>query len=235
MSLPTPPAPRAILFDWDNTLVDSWAVIHHAMTAAFEALGQRPWTLEETRQNVRQSARDAFPRLFGERAAEATEVFYRTYEADHLSQLRALPGAEEMLAALAATDDLLLGVVSNKRGDILRLEAAALRWDRYFGPVVGATDAARDKPSPKVVDFALGGSGIAAGPAVWFVGDTDIDIRCARNAGCTAVLLRGSAPGPGEFDGLALDRHVDDCASFAQLVRKALENRGVEPQIGDFA
>jgi len=217
-----PPAPKAILFDWDNTLVDSWVLIHHAMTATFQAMGQRPWTLEETRQNVRQSARDSFPRLFGERAAEATAVFYRTYEADHLSQLRPLPGAGEMLAALAAADDLLLGVVSNKRGDILRLEAAKLGWDRFFGALVGATDAACDKPSPEVVDFALTGSGIAAGPAVWFVGDTDIDILCARNAGCTAILLRAEAPGAGEFDGQPLGGHVSDCGSFAQLVRKAL-------------
>ena len=34
----TLPAPKAILFDWDNTLVDSWTVIHHAMTATFEAM-----------------------------------------------------------------------------------------------------------------------------------------------------------------------------------------------------
>src|SRR3546814_955652 len=89
MTLPASalPAPSAILFDWDNTLVDSWAVIHHAMTATFEALGERPWTLEETRRNVRQSARDAFPALFGARADQATAVFYRTYEADHLDRL----------------------------------------------------------------------------------------------------------------------------------------------------
>ncbi|MEQ9595400.1 MAG: HAD family hydrolase [Parvibaculum sp.] len=216
------PPPKAILFDWDNTLVDSWVLIHHAMTATFKAMGQRPWTLEETRQNVRQSARDSFPRLFGERADEATAVFYRTYEADHLAQLRALPGAEEMLAALAAADDLLLGVVSNKRGSLLRLEAAELGWDRYFGPLIGAADATRDKPSPEVVDFALTGTGIAAGPAVWFVGDTDIDILCARNAGCTAILLRAEAPGAGEFDGLPLGGHVADCAAFAEITLQAL-------------
>src|SRR3546814_19367961 len=87
------PAPSAILFDWDNTLVDSWAVIHHAMTVTFETLGERPWTLEETRRNVRQSARDAFPALFGARADQATAVFYRTYEAAHLARLQ--PSWEE--------------------------------------------------------------------------------------------------------------------------------------------
>ncbi len=223
----TLPRPKAILFDWDNTLVDSWAVIHHAMTATFEALGQTPWTLEETRTNVRKSARDSFPELFGARAEEATEVFYRTYEADHLSQLKALPGAEEMLLALAAADGLQLGVVSNKRGHLLRLEAKELGWDKYFVSLVGATDAAKDKPAPDVVDFALSGSGIAAGPEVWFVGDTDIDILCAHNSGCLAVLLRPEQPVAGEFDGMSLASHVTDCRAFASLVLTSLENGGV--------
>ncbi len=231
----TVPSPKAILFDWDNTLVDSWAVIHHAMTATFEALGRRPWTLEETRRNVRKSARDSFPELFGARADEATEVFYRTYEADHLEQLRALPGAAEMLQSLASAEDLLLGVVSNKRGRLLRLEAAELGWDRYFGPLVGAADAAKDKPSPEVVDFALAGSGIDAGPEVWFVGDTDIDILCAGNSGCTAVLVRPEPPAEGEFGNLPLAYHVSDCKSFAQLTLSALEIGKVEQQISDFS
>ena len=237
MTLPRPslPAPRAILFDWDNTLVDSWVVIHHAMTATFEALGQRPWTLEECRRNVRKSARDSFPDLFGARAEEAAAVFYRTYEADHLAQLRALPGAGAMLDALAAAGDLLLGVVSNKRGHLLRLEAAELGWDRYFASLVGANDTARDKPAPEVVDFALAGSGILAGPQVWFVGDTDIDILCAYNSGCTPVLLRREAPLDGEFGAVSLGGHADSCEAFARLALAALENRRVEPQIGDFA
>src|SRR3546814_18896913 len=70
-----------------------------------------------------------------------------------------------MLQALAGAGDLTLGVVSNKRGPLLLLEAARLGWDRYFGCLVGAIDAERDKPAPAGVDFALSGSGIAAGPA----------------------------------------------------------------------
>lgn len=227
--------PNAILFDWDNTLIDSWVMIHHAMTATFEAMGQRPWTLEECRRNIRKSARDSFPELFGERAEEATAEFYRTYEADHLDQLRALPGAEAMLRALAAAENLLLGVVSNKRGHILRREAAKLGWDRYFDSLVGANDAERDKPAREVVDFALVGSGISSGPAVWFVGDTDIDMQCAHNSGCTAILLRERGPATGEFGGLNLAGHVIDCDAFAKLALSALENGAVEPQIGDFA
>src|SRR3546814_13015833 len=82
---------------------------------------------------------------------------------------------------------------SNKRGPVLRLEASRLGWDRYFGCLVGANDDERDKPAPEVVDFALSGSGIAAGPAVWFVGDNDIDILCAHDSGYPTVLLRREA------------------------------------------
>ncbi|MEQ8357270.1 MAG: HAD hydrolase-like protein [Kiloniellaceae bacterium] len=220
----TLPAPKAILFDWDNTLVDSWVLIHHAMMAVFEAMGQRPWTLEEARQKVRKSARDTFPDLFGERADEATAIFYRTYESAHLEQLRELPGAGAMLRDIAATGQTLLGIVSNKQGRLLRLEAAAIGWDSYLGPLVGATDAVKDKPAPEVIDFALDGTGIAAGPEVWFVGDTDIDLLCARNSGCTPVLIRPEEPRAGEFDACPPAAHLPDCAAFADLALKALEN-----------
>ena len=68
--------PRALLFDWDNTLIDSWLALHHAIKATFEALGREPWTLDETRARVRASARDSFPILFGAQAEEATAIFY---------------------------------------------------------------------------------------------------------------------------------------------------------------
>lgn len=216
----TLPAPKAILFDWDNTLVDSWAVIHHALCVTFEAMGHEPWTLQETRQRVRQSARDSFPRLFGARAAEATEIFYRTYQADHLTQLNPHPGAEAMLRDLSQGAGLLLAVVSNKKGELLRREAAHLGWDRHFFAVVGATDAAKDKPAPEVVDFALAGTGVAPGPNVWFVGDTDIDLLCAQNSGCSRILLREAAPGPDEFGAVGVDRHVHDCPGLCALVHQ---------------
>jgi phosphoglycolate phosphatase len=223
----TLPSPKAILFDWDNTLIDSWLVIHHAMTATFKAMGQRPWTLEETRLKVRKSARDTFPELFGDRADEATEVFYRTYEADHLAQLKPLPGAEAMLRGLAEAEGLLLGVVSNKRGSLLRLEAAELGWDRYFTCLVGATDATKDKPAPEVVDFALNGTGLAGGPEIWFVGDTDVDVLCAGNSGCLPILLRAEAPASGEFGDIAVAGHATDCAAFGEMAREALKTAGL--------
>jgi phosphoglycolate phosphatase len=207
------------LFDWDNTLVDTWGAIHHALTATFEAMGETPWTLEETRQRVRRSAREAFPALFGERAEEATAVFYRAFESDHLENLEVREGAEALLQGLAESGGYYLAVVSNKRGDLLRREAVRLGWDGYFERLVGANDAARDKPAVDAVNMALGDSGLAPGPEVWFVGDTDIDMICAANAGCLPVLLRPEPPGAGEFVGSEPQVHVAGCVQLLEAVR----------------
>lgn len=209
--------PRAILFDWDNTLVDTWSVIHAALEPTFEAMGMTPWTLDECRQRVRGSARDEFPRLFGERTPEATRLFYERFEATHLELLRELPGAGELLAGLAA-EGIALGVVSNKRGTTLRKEAAHIGWDRHFRRLVGATDAPRDKPAPDPVFLALGIDRPPAEGEVWFVGDTDIDMLCAVRSGCVPVLLRDIAPAPGEFPDCQPRLHLGNCQALGELL-----------------
>lgn len=222
--LPLLPPPRAILFDWDNTLVDTWATIHLALADTFRAFGREPWTPREVRERVRASARDTFPVLFGEQAKEAMAVFYEAFERRHLDGLSSRPGAEACLAGLSALG-LPLAVVSNKTGRYLRREAAALGWEKHFAALVGATDAARDKPALDPVEMALAPIGVERGPQVWFVGDTDIDLACAAGAGCTGVLLRAEPPGVEEFDQAAQPPHVSDFAALLVLVEAALQGK----------
>lgn len=211
--------PRAILFDWDNTLVESWGVIHEAMNRALDAMGHAPWSREETERRARASLRDSFPLLFGERWQEAEKVFYDSYAAIHLQYLRPIAGAEELLQHLLSIDGLYLGVVSNKRGPFLRQEAEHLGWSHYFHKIAGAGDAIRDKPAIEHVCLALGD--IVAGPDVWFVGDTELDLICARNAGCSPILLRPAPPRAGEFPGHEPDLHFSDCSGLLAYLRRS--------------
>jgi phosphoglycolate phosphatase len=216
--------PRAILFDWDNTLVDNWGVITEAMNAVFAAFQMPAWTLAETKARTRASLRDGFPRLFAERAQEAGRIFTDHFAARHLESLAEMPGASPLLAGLARSG-VYLAVVSNKRGRFLRLEAERLGWTGHFSQLVGAADAPADKPDPAPVEMALRGSGIARGADVWFVGDADIDMACAINAGCRPVLLRREPQTPGEFADCPPALHLPDCAALAAH----LGNAGVLP------
>jgi phosphoglycolate phosphatase len=211
--------PRALLFDWDSTLVDNWRSIEHAINATMRAMGLPAWTEEETRSRVRESMRDSFPRMFGERWPEARRVFYEAFREKHLEHLTALPGAAAMLEALSA-DGFYLGVVSNKQGALLRKEAAHLGWTGYFRKLVGAGDGSRDKPDPAVVALALEGSGIEPGREVWLVGDTALDMRCAIAAGCVPVLISGHGRETDDFAACPPEREVMDCAALAALVRR---------------
>ena len=210
--------PDVILFDWDNTLIDSWAIIHEVMNVTLETFGHAPWSLPETRNRVARSMRDSFPDLFGDDWEKAGEVFYSHFETIHLEKLAPLPGAEDMLSGLFDAG-LPMGVVSNKRGDILRRESTHLGWDRFFGQVIGAGDAAHDKPSADPIYLALGQNEVPAGAEVWYVGDGLIDMKTAAAAGCVGVLLRPDPPEVGEFRGSPPVRHAPDCKALFNIVQ----------------
>jgi phosphoglycolate phosphatase len=209
--------PRAILFDWDNTLVDSWATIHEALNAVMAAMEKPLWTLQQTKERVRLSLRESFPLHFGDRWEEARHIYLDAFRAIHLERLRPLPGRDELLQGLAAAG-FFLGVVSNKTGALLRREAAEIGWSGLFGSIVGAGDAALDKPDAAPVALALGPSGVAVGKAVWFVGDTGVDMECAYNSGCVPVLLANGATDK-EFLCCKPRLVFSDCASLFHFVQ----------------
>lgn len=216
-STPALVRPSVIIFDWDNTLVDSWQPIHAALAETFEAYGLVPWTLEETRDRVRYSMRESFPKLFGDAWGEAGRRFYQAFERVHLEHIAPLPGADAMLRDLHAAG-LRLAVVSNKTGPYLRQEAAHLGWDALFHRMVGAGDAARDKPAEDPVHMALEGSAVATGEAVWFVGDAGIDMEIAHKTGCVPVLLGDADLKREEFAKFQPKVRFDSCIKLASCV-----------------
>ncbi len=219
----SPPAalPRSVLFDWDNTLVDSWGCIHAALNATFEAMGLPLWDEDVTRHRAQRSLRESFPPLFGDRWEEARAIYFDHFSNHHLELLRPLPGAEALLRDLRDRG-VYLAVVSNKTGRFLRREAEALNWTGYFGALVGATDAAIDKPALAPVAMALSPAGLTledlSHQECWFVGDAEVDMECAHAAGCLPVLVGSGA-------NCDLSRHppgvrVDGCHALSDLVRR---------------
>ena len=198
-----------VVFDWDGTLVDNWPVIHEALALTRESFGLPPWSFAETLRRISGSGRESFPKMFGADWRRASDMFYAAFEARHLEALTLLPGAGACLDRLEAAG-CPLAVVSNKNGAYLRREAERLGWAGRFEALVGAGDACRDKPDAAPVRMALGGR---AGQ--WLVGDSDTDIRTARNAGLRSAIVPyagGPEPGPGA------DARCDSLAAVPDLV-----------------
>lgn len=208
--------PRALLFDWDNTLIDSWDTIHQALTLTFSAMGHKPWTMAETKLKVARSIRDSFPQLFGARWEEAARLYVENFTSIHIDSLKVAEGAAALLEQLTLSG-FYLGVISNKIGEVLRRETAHLGWNRYFRRVVGAGDAALDKPDPAPLQLALDGTGIASADA-WYVGDTALDMEFAGRSGCLPVLLGGGAREERSFARFPPALHFQDCAALARYL-----------------
>ena len=207
--------PSVLLYDWDNTLVDGWAGITAALNAVFTEFGKPLWTVEDTRHRVRVSLRESFPVMFGDAWERARDLFYQTLSDQHLEHVRPMPHAAEALDAGAPWQQ---GVVSNKAGAFLRREVVHLGWSDHFGAVVGAGDAAIDKPDPAPIHLALARLGRTADPTVWYLGDTALDMQAARAAGVTAVLI-GDAAHDGGVARAAPDRHFSSAHDLAVRLR----------------
>ena len=179
--------PDAVIFDWDNTLVDTWPIIYAALVQTFEAFDMEPWSLDMVKSNVKKSMRDSFPLVFGDEWQKAGEIYQQSYRATALENLTPLAAAEKTLQMLKA-QAIPLFIVSNKKGDQLRREVTHLGWDHYFLSVVGAGDAANDKPKTDPVWHAVKPHGFEEAGNMWFIGDSDADIECAHNLGCKAML-----------------------------------------------
>ncbi len=192
--------PRAILFDWDNTLVDSWATIHEALNFVMDAMGKPVWSLADTQARVRLSLRESFPIHFGERWEEARAIYLDRFQEIHLERLKPLPGREAMLRSLVE-QGIFLGVVSNKTGAFLRREVACLGWSGFFGSIIGAGDAAADKPAcepvhhrpwRRAVSTPARMSGSSATPrSTWSAPATAAASACCSATRCRPTSLRG--------------------------------------------
>jgi len=221
MSVPLP-TPSAVLFDWDGTLIDNWEAIVAGINQALSAFDKPTWNRDEAMDRISASQRDSFPKLFGDDWQQARDIFYAGFAAEHLNLLTVLDGARELLDAAAGVP---MALVSNKNGDFLRKEAEYLGWTPRFRTLVGATDAVADKPDPAPVHLALQGSGIAASPHVWFVGDSGIDLKTARAAGCTAIVVRHAAASPAPLpQGLTPDLTVASLGALQETLAASLRH-----------
>lgn len=177
--------PQAVIFDWDNTLVENWAVLTAAMNEALKKFSLPVWDEERMRANSRLSMRNSFPAIFGDEWEKARDIFYTHFRQNHLQGLHALPQAKELLQLLH-NHGVRLAICSNKNGDLLRREVRHIGWGEHFSHVVGAQDTEKDKPDILPARLIMQAGNLKAGRHIWFVGDTASDMICANRAGLLA-------------------------------------------------
>jgi phosphoglycolate phosphatase len=219
--LPRPPRARAVLFDFDGTLIDSRGDIAAACNHALTTLGRAPLPEDVIAGFVGDGARMLLARALTlppedahvEQAIPLFNAFYEAHPADHTTLL---PGAREALDALAGRP---VGLVTNKpRGPTLAALTALGVLSRFA--VVRTGSDGPLKPDPRALTAALELVGVAPADA-WMVGDGDQDIRAGRAAGCFTVAVTGGFQASGRIAARGPDVVIDSLHALVPLIRAA--------------
>jgi HAD superfamily hydrolase (TIGR01509 family) len=178
---------KAVLFDLDGVLADSFEVWRHLVNDKLERHGRRSLSSEGFTavwgQGMEADIRMFFPGL----TVPELQAHYEENFSRHLRHLKVFPDARPVAETLRGRG-LRLAVASNSTPRIIAetLEAAGLA--PLFPVVVGAGGPLRGKPEPDVILEALAGVGAAPGEAI-FVGDSPYDMEAGERAGVATVGL----------------------------------------------
>lgn len=183
--------PSAIIFDFDDTLINAREIINQSLAATLNHFNIDPKLLDNIEMHL--SLKDYFYQIFKNDVSQAADVYYQNY--DLFSQnLKAFDFAEDVLKFLKSKQ-IFTSIVSNKSGSRLRKEVIGkFMWGSYFYHIIGSGDAVKDKPSALPAKAALDGANISDYKNVWFIGDSLVDVETAYNLGCKAVLFGKNPP-----------------------------------------
>lgn len=181
--------PEAVFFDWDGTLVDTLSWMLNTHNYVRKQMGYEPWSVQEFKDNVRYSSREIYGKIYKERSEEALDILWTYVEENHLKNLEELPDSLELLEYLKDAQ-IPVGIISNKRHEFLLKEVAHLGWEHLTQVTIGAGFAEKDKPAADPLLIGLSQRGLEPGANIWYVGDSETDMRTAENAGCSAILVR---------------------------------------------
>ncbi|HXJ10795.1 MAG TPA: HAD-IA family hydrolase [Candidatus Limnocylindrales bacterium] len=183
------PVLRAVLFDWDGTLLDSYHADSQAFLAMFRAMGVH-WGLPELERHYSPDWYAVY-RAAGipeERWDEANRVWRASY-AKHPSTL--MSATRKVLGQLNKRHKL--GLVSSGDRDRVSRQLREFRLTRMFRTRVLGGDTEEKKPHPAPLLKALREMKADAQDCV-YVGDTPEDVKMARAAGVRAIAVLGPFP-----------------------------------------
>lgn len=214
---------RAVLFDLDGTLVDSYAALAEAVNYARREHGHGELAETEIRTFVGDGLEKLLQRAFRRHDVPATAVhaFERRYDEICCSESRVLDDVQVTLDRLHALG-VTMAVCTNKPTPFSEKILAYLQLAQYFRAIVGPDVAGAHKPDAEHVLRTLRSTQCERDVAL-FVGDMPIDVRAARNSGIDVAVVPSGSSTAAELIAANPDHFLERFADLVPLVTRGAE------------
>jgi len=177
---------KAVLFDMDGVLLDSFEAWCRLFNATLMHFGKKEITRQQFREGAwARGSKVASKNFFDGMAVKKIVEFYCEHFNDYKKYVRKMKDVDIVLKKLKEKG-LKLAIISNGFHKLVRIILKMGRLEDYFDIVVGTDDVKNAKPAPDMLLYACKKLGIKPEEAV-MIGDTKYDVEAGRNAGCLAV------------------------------------------------
>lgn len=201
-----------ILFDLDGTLLNTLEDIADGVNHALRKMNYPERTLDEVRQfvgnGVAMLIKRAVPEGTSEELINTCLQFNKEYYSTHVNEkTRPYEGIMTLLKELK-DKGYKVGVVSNKYDSAVK-DLCHLYFSDYVTVAVGNRTGVPTKPAPDCVYSAVQELGSTLGNTV-FVGDSDVDVHTAHNAGIPCIGVAWGFRGRAFLESAGADIVIDN-------------------------
>ena len=199
---------KGIIFDLDGTLLNTIEDLANACNYALTSLGFKTHKVEDYKSFVGNGRYKLIERMLpkdkitDENINKALNLFDDYYEKHMVDMTKPYEGIIQMLDKLS-NNGIKLGVVSNKPHEFT-IEVVKNYFENRFESVFGHRAHMKAKPDPSTVlevikEFKINNE------ECLYVGDSEVDINTAKNAGVKSIGVEWGFRGRGELESAGAD------------------------------
>ena len=186
---------KAVLFDFDGTLIDTNEVILGSWQHLYDKVFGQEISLEDVRHTFGEILHDTLAKRFPDKNTDELVEIYREYARDFYEKdIEIFPGIRKMLDELDKEGIKKAIVTSRYWGSLTQGNYIFDIADR-FDEKVTCEDTAAHKPDPEPINICLKKMGLNP-DEVLYAGDTLFDLNCAHNARVKFILVGWSVALP---------------------------------------
>ncbi len=181
-----------VIFDFDGTIMDTNDVIIGSWQEVYRTLRGKEGDLDYILSTFGEPLETSMENSFPEVPVDVSVKIYRDWHHEKfLDMIKLFPGVEEMIKEVKARG-FKTGIATSRLRKSLYMGLNKYDLVKYFDAIVPVEDIEAAKPAPDMIYKVLGMLGSQPEAAI-MVGDSRLDILCARNAGVPSVLVGWSA------------------------------------------